>query len=437
MLFTKTVCIIVDAFSTGKNIAPLLKAQGYSCIHIKSSEELPSKYKFDESNFIISLTYKNNLDEILTVLKPYRVKFCIPGYESGVELADLLSEKLGLPSNGSQYSQARRDKYLMNEVVTTAGLRTVQHFKSDSLVHLLEWVKDLGHYPIVLKPLDSANGDGVFFCKEEAEVERAFGEITSSKNQFGKQNNVVLAESLNVGQEYIINSVSWEGKHFVAEIWRVIRKPYTTIYEKAEIVNLDEEEWQPLVNYTFKVLDALHIRYGAGTTEVKYTQESGAVLLETSSRLMGNAPLAFSRELAGFTQLSLLIEAYLNPDDFLHRISRQRPLMTSHGMATILISEHEGTLKKNLANAFHQLITLHSYEINGEAGIKLLKTVNSLTSPGEIYLIGTKEAVTRDYEMIRGIERSLYQAALEPEPAAMYFQQTYPPSSVFQAVRSQ
>lgn len=67
MLFTKTVCIIVDAFSTGKNVAPILKAQGYSCIHIKSSEELPSKYKFDESNFIISLTYKNNLDEILTV----------------------------------------------------------------------------------------------------------------------------------------------------------------------------------------------------------------------------------------------------------------------------------------------------------------------------------------------------------------------------------
>jgi len=35
--------------------------------------------------------------------------------ESGVELADTLSEQLKLPSNGTKLSRARRDKYEMVE----------------------------------------------------------------------------------------------------------------------------------------------------------------------------------------------------------------------------------------------------------------------------------------------------------------------------------
>lgn len=426
--YCKFVCIIVDAYSTGKNLAPIIKALGFPCIHIKSASTLPNRFQHKEEDFIFSLIYDNNIETILEKIAPYTIKFCIPGYESGVELADLVCEKLNLPGNGSQYSLMKRNKYLMNKTVAQAGLATVRHCKSDQFTTLLNWAS-INKYPVVAKPLDSANGDGVFFCYTESDLEKAFLSITSSKNQFGVHNKEVLLENLNVGTEYIINTVSWQKKHFVVEIWRVTRRPNTTIYEKAEVVGLHEEEWQALTNYTLRVLDALHIQYGAATTEVKYTKEGGAVLLETSGRLMGNSPLAFLYDLSGVTQLLLLVEAYLNTSDFLERFNHSRVPSKYQGMAVVLISNEEGTLSRNFGNAFKKLKTLHSYNIDCESGMKICKTVNSLTSPGEIYLIGSKEELQADYEEIRHLEENIYRQAIQPSSSS--FSQT-----LFQTITS-
>ncbi|MBA3537891.1 MAG: hypothetical protein H0T84_15005, partial [Tatlockia sp.] len=178
--YCKYVCIIVDAYSTGKNLAPSIQAQGLPCIHIRSSSTLPSRFKHNESDFILSLRYDGNPEAILAKIRPYIVKCCIPGYESGVELADLLCEKYNLPGNGSQYSVMKRDKYWMNEAVAKAGLSTVNHCKSNKLATLINWTRTGNSYPVVAKPLDSANGDGVFFCNNKSELEDAFFKITSS-----------------------------------------------------------------------------------------------------------------------------------------------------------------------------------------------------------------------------------------------------------------
>tara|TARA_Y100000588_G_scaffold319669_1_gene349830 strand:+ start:147 stop:1421 length:1275 start_codon:yes stop_codon:yes gene_type:complete len=405
---SKIVCIIIDAYSTGKKLPDLIQNYGYSCIHIKSSSALPSRFQHNKSDFIMNLTYTGNVDSILERLKPYTVKLCIPGYESGVELADLLSDKLSLPSNGSKYSLMRRNKHIMNEAVAKAGLRTVQNCLSDNISTLKSWARNLNHYPVVAKPYDSANGDGVFFCDNENQLQRAFENIINSENQFGSKNTNVLVEGLNVGEEYIINTVSWDGNHRVAEIWRVTRILHTTIYDKAEVLSGHEKEWQPLVDYTFKVLDALKIKYGAATTEVKYTQETGATLLETSARLMGNSPIEFSYKLAGFTQLSLLVEAYLNTEKFLEDTYNIRPNKDLKGMTVVLLSEHEGIINKRFGEYFNHLKTLHSYNIDDTPGSQLQKTTNSLTAPGELYLIGSKSDIEKDYHEIRQIEQDIY-----------------------------
>ncbi|MBX9704222.1 MAG: ATP-grasp domain-containing protein, partial [Silvanigrellaceae bacterium] len=246
MPYYKFICVIVDAYSTGKYLAPILTAQGYPCIHIKSSPSLPFRFQHNENNFIENVTYENDIEHILSCLKSYIVKFCIPGYESGVELADLLNEKLGLPGNKSEFSVRKRNKYLMNEAVTAENLPTVKHYYSNTLPSLINWVKTINNYPVVAKPLDSANGDGVHFCNNDEELQIAFQHITSSHNQFGVQNKEILVEALNIGDEYIINTVSYGKKHFIAEIWKVTRKGLTTIYDKAEILSDNEDEWDIL-----------------------------------------------------------------------------------------------------------------------------------------------------------------------------------------------
>lgn len=52
---------------------------------------------------------------------PFPILAVIPGAETGVELADQLSSRLGLRSNGTQKSIARRNKYYMGETVRETG----------------------------------------------------------------------------------------------------------------------------------------------------------------------------------------------------------------------------------------------------------------------------------------------------------------------------
>ena len=49
----------------------------------------------------------------------------MPGAETGVELADRLAARYGTRSNGEQHTEARRNKYLMQETVRKAGLRAI------------------------------------------------------------------------------------------------------------------------------------------------------------------------------------------------------------------------------------------------------------------------------------------------------------------------
>jgi hypothetical protein len=414
MRFDKYVCIVVDAFSTGKKFALEFKSKGYDCIHIQSSTHLPSnKFSHQKSDFVKNLVYKGNLNSILVTLKNYNIKICLPGSESGVELADLLSEALGLSCNGHISNHARRNKFQMIEAVHQKGLETVKHFKSKDVHEIIAWFnRENIKYPIVLKPLESANGDGVFFCNNENEIIKAHQNIMDRPNFFGEKNREVLAESFNAGQEYIINTVSCEikeekiVKHFVVEIWRVYRKPGTTIYDRAEIIHHNEKEYPILSDYTFKVLDALQIKIGAATTEVKYSADGKPVLIESAARVMGGAPLSLSNELFGYTQLSLAAIAYLNPRMFINIVSTPPPTEKKFGMDVILISDREGELLANIdTSELERLETLHSFKLEGNKGTYLYKTINSLTSPGEIYLISDdRNKLLIDYEKIRKIE---------------------------------
>lgn len=411
------VCVIVDPYSTGKYIAPALLSRGYRCIYIQSSKKLPHHITASarQEDFIAHLIYDNNLESILEQLSHYRIKLCLPGSESGVELADRLTERLKLPSNGTALSKARRDKFLMAEAARKNGLNTAQHFKSAKQEEILGWVQTFNHYPVVLKPLKSASGDNVYICHSVEEAKYAFGKISKATDLFGEHNTEVLAQSYIPGDEYIINTVSYAGQHCTAEIWQVERVPQTTVYDKCTLVTPDNERYDALQKYTFKVLDALQIHYGAATTELKFNRE-GPILIECGSRLMGGTELSFSNDYFGYTQLSLMLEAYFEPLRFLQRSSSMLDGKSKYGMGVLLISNTEGELQADidLAQELSGLKTLHCFEVDiFKKGQRLHKTVDLLTCPGTIYLMGNdKEEVLNDYQNIRQLEQTLYLNAL-------------------------
>jgi biotin carboxylase len=417
MSFDRTVCVIVDAYSTGKKLAPYLNGRGYSCVHIKSDPHLPLRFEHKASHFVKSIVFQGDINKVLEELRDYKVKICIPGSESGVELADTLSQVLNVPTNGTEYSRARRDKYIMTEMVAKKGLKTVKHIQSSHSQDIINWVKEQAALPIVLKPLGSASGDGVFFCHHENEIVSAFNSIIGKPNLFGQVNETVLAQTFSLGQEYIVNSVSCNGKHLVVEIWKIKKIENTTIYDTAEVMHRQANEFNALEAYTKEVLDALHIKHGASTTELKYTAASGPILIETGARLMGNAPLSFTNDLIGCTQLSLMVEAYLNPGLFMSLLdSKYQPEMPYHAFAVVLISDSEGVMVNKLnTEEIKNLPSFHSYLIDDEPGTKIQRTTSSVNSPGEIYLLNKdRNQLLEDCHRIRQIEKvGLYRNAIK------------------------
>lgn len=417
------VCIIVDAVSTGESISPAFKGYGYPSIHIQSSARLPQKIvnKVKPHDFIKMLVYQDDINALVEALKPYEIMCCVPGSESGVKLADLISEKLGLSTtNGTAFSEARRDKYEMIERVAKAGLKTVKHFKSSNWDAMEKEIKAWGEYPVVLKALASANGNNVYICKDLKAAKNAFSLILKSLNVFDESNTDVLLESYNPGQEYIINTISVSGKHSMTEAWRVNKIPGTIIYDTCEILQKDDPEYSAIEQYTGGVLTALHIKFGAATTELKCkknnisTNETSSkliwepVLIECGARVMSATNLAFSTQMFGFNQVSLLAESYFAPDYFLHKMSNI-PLRKNYGLAVLLISHKEGKLAQDLdLTPIRKLKSYHSEDITVFKGRQLSKTIDNATCPGAIYLMSPdKSQLLQDCDAIRKLEKTV------------------------------
>lgn len=431
--FSKKVGIVVDGFSTGKHIASALKSRGYDCIHVLSDTNHPKRGQVHTDHYVETIIY-TNMDEILFKLKIRQVLFCVPGDESGVILADQLNDALALPtSNGTEYTLAKRNKYLMNEVAKKAGLPVVKHYKGANLEDLISWIETIKSWPIVLKPLDSASGDGVYVCKNSEEVTEKFHKIIGCVNKFGKQNQEVLAEEFNPGTEYIVNTVSCRGRHHVVEIWKMNKLPNTIIHDTCEFIgrNTHSELFYKIENYCFKLLNAFSMKFGACTVELKCFEDREPVLIEIGARLMGDAELSLTYDLLGYNQLSLMLDAYLSPNSF-EKIASQSPINTTHALAVLLISSVQGRITHELTIVQYlmSLAALHSYQLP-IIGDEITITRNITTCPGIIYLKDNDEkAIEEAYAKIREFEHAgLYNEAVRemnrPVPLSLLFSEVH------------
>ena len=160
--------IIVDAFSTGAYISHVLYEGGYSVVSVLSADlkhlqELVSKnltyrysatIEFDEHE-------DNALEKLIDRIKAtitLPILAVLAGAETGVILADLLSERLGLRTNGTYLSEARRDKYIMGETIRSAGVRAVKQMMSSNLQEIKTYIEEWNPIPfkVIMKPVNSA-----------------------------------------------------------------------------------------------------------------------------------------------------------------------------------------------------------------------------------------------------------------------------------------
>lgn len=406
---TRPVVAIVDAYSTARYFAPIFGERGYDCLHVQSAPRIPAVYaqSFCGGDFSGNCVHTGDLGETLDLLRAQHPVALIAGIESGVELADELSEALGLRTNGTAFSPARRDKFAMIETVRAAGLPAAAQTLADDRDHLLEWYRGAGAGRVVVKPVRSAGNDGVFFCDDERAVGVAFDTLVDTVGALDLRNSAVVAQEYLLGVEYYVNTVSLDGVHYVTDVHSTRHLNVNGVRDLlggSHLLPRHGPEQDRLVDYISGVLDALGIRNGPAHSEVKLTAE-GPRLVETAARICG-ADLPVLVGLAiGESQLEWTVDAYTDPDRFARRCKDDYAIRR-HAICVNMISSRSGTLRA--LPAMGQLQALESYHdvlARVSVGGPIHRTVNDFTYPMRVHLLNeSPAALLRDYATARWLD---------------------------------
>jgi biotin carboxylase len=411
------VAVIVDGYSTGNFLPAAFERLGVRVVHVQSTAELmPSMLgpALDAYLDNVICLGEPEIDATVEALRRYAPIAVLAGQEPGVPLADALSERLGLASNGSALSAARRDKFQMIETVRAAGLRCAEQLRSGEVEELVAWAGRLGRYPVVVKPLSSASTDNVFICRGAEQVRAAASQVLSARDIFDLPNTEALIQSYLSGTEYIVDTVGRDGGRYVCGVWeyeKTVLHSGQNIYDKDVLRDPDGWPVPELIDYVDKVLDALGIRHGPAHAEVMMTAE-GPALVEIGARLNGNMNPGFHDICLGVNQAELIALAYCRPQEFLDRFAgrvytkRQEALVhnTSTRRAGEVLSVDQAVVDKISA-----LSTVHLLSVKLAPGKRLRPTVDLLSSPLKIFLTGAYGAELRaDYDTIQGLKDEVY-----------------------------
>jgi biotin carboxylase len=406
--------VIVDPVGSGAELAPAFAGRGVGAIAVRS---LPpgaldgadaGGYQVNINDAHFQAVYDVGPD-LVEQLRRHNPRAVIPGDESGVELADQLAAALtpGF-ANVPALSPARRHKARMQAAIAAAGLPAIRTLNTADPAEVEPWLiaNGLTASALVLKPALSAGSDNVHHVPPGGDWRAKFDLILSSANKLrGEANETVIVQEMLVGTEYAVDTVSANGEHFLAHLIRYNKTSAgerMTVFDHTEFVPFDQAQHGEMLAYFKQVLDALGIRWGAAHGEVMLTAD-GPRLIEVGARTCGGPVLGFSRLATGSSQLERVVEAFVDG-----RISTRTYDFKQTVVPVFLISPNAGILRNiEVMDFARHLPTHHNTYIWRGNGVRVPRTIDTLTSLGIIALAGDREAVFADYKRIREAEKQL------------------------------
>ena len=406
------VACIVDAYSSGAELARELKRTGWYLLHVQSAPTVPVQFVkhfdaslFDEHWLCADIGYASILDR----LQQHRPAFLVAGSEPGVELADMLANALGLAGNSPQTSIRRRNRFFMAKALSDSGLETAKQYLVQSELELFQSLRQLGRYPVVVKPVDAMGSEQVHVCHGQPAALDAFNCIYGQRNRLGATNTGVLVQAFLEGDQYVVNAVSIGGRHRITEMWferRLNIRGVGNLYDVETLIPYEGEVQARLIDYIRKVLTALGIEEGPSHSEVVLTPR-GPVLIETGARLQGGVVSAPIIQAIGESHVTMTLKRYLDPVWFNEHIDK--PYVISRVPRVVnLIMDRAGIVKEN--NCPSLLPSLPSFQMivrTPGVGEHVPRTVDLCSKAGHIYLLHRSlEQLDRDYAQIRAWEKS-------------------------------
>ena len=391
--------LIVDAMSTGENFIMDIVQRDFRPAVIWSWHNEAVFAALSESRKGVELVYDGLADfytedpdyeKTLSMVKELSPKLILPGSDMGVELATRLADDLGLPGNPYSRIDNYTNKNIMHRMLLEHGVRGVR----GKVVH--NWEETIGYYReegfegCVLKPYRGASSINVRICENEEQLKEAFDEVWATGNYMGGSEEGMLLEERITGTEYIVNTVSYKGKHKLSALWRHSKKSVQgggMVYNYTESLKYLEAGCSSLVKYAFSVLDVLGVEYGNVHSEIMI-DEKGPVLIEVNCRPMGSHMDAdFLDRIWGHHETDLCLDAFLHPDRFLEHIHDPfRPL--AKGVKKHLITPRDEDISSaSILSLYKWQKSISKARLEKSISGHLKRTVDLSTASGVLYLV--------------------------------------------------
>ena len=420
--------IIVECMSTGINYIQDIADRNYNPIvlDLKSIDnEIGNTYNYHKQEDLklitedyILITEKDTYEETLEMVRELDPILILPGSEKGVDLATRLADDLNLLGNSYENIEAMTLKNKMQERISECGLRSIKGQVVTSLEEAIDFYDSANLNKVVLKPTYSAGSSSVKICMDREEMIDNVEALFDNYNCYGGENSELVLQEYIDGVEYIVNTVSSNGKHMVTLIWKyskVKTADGSIIYDIMETVDelsLGEAE---MVEYAYKVADAIGIEYGPVHGEYMI-DENGPVLVEINCRPCGGtlAP-DFLDRISGQHETDSILDAYLKP--ILFDKKRRRPYrLYAKGVIKDFIVPYDLVADSTSIHFIGHNLESHyktAFENINLPGKPFVKTRDLFTSCGLIYLVNEDYyALQKDIDYLHDIEKNAFSLIL-------------------------
>jgi len=407
--------VIVDPFSSGG--IPLiddLRDSGVFIICILSSKLLNVLWtvQWKPELYDGSLEHEN-IEDTLAFIKSFEgvdVKAIFPGSEPGVLLAEELQAHFSSVGRNSGPSDKRRHKYEMHRALRENGIRGMVEILTGDVEEALRWIRKTTSYPVIIKPPMSAGSEGLYYCHCDQDVREAFLSQANHFNILGLLNAKLLVQEFLDGAEYVVDAISYEGKHLIVAIWRYSKlkdKDAKSItYEYTDFLPYEGEVQDQLREYIVPTLDALGVRFGATHTEI-IIDSRGPCMVECGARLHGGVGPVGTTVATGFSPVSLLTDIALHDARLFNDLYKRNGYILKKFTFFVDLRnfKYEGVLIKSIEEEIRKNLPTARYIHSQPAGSRIEITRDMISSPGYCLMSHPSRKVLMDqYAALRAME---------------------------------
>ncbi len=222
-----------------------------------------------EKELILEVCRNKSIDGIVSIAS-----------DAAVPTVNFVANELGLISNLYSDALACTNKFEMRKRFIEYTVNCPKFLLSDG---------NIGHfglrYPVIIKPVDRSGSRGVTKVYDQDELQAAINRAESESFS----GNVIIEEYI-TGNEVSVETISWEGEHYILAITdkETTGEPYFVELAHHQPSLLPESIINKIKFETIKSLDALSIKYGASHAEFKITNEGEVFAIETGARMGGD-----------------------------------------------------------------------------------------------------------------------------------------------------